>query len=166
MAASVESIRAGIEPLVIAAGADLEDLQIQQAGRREIVRVVVDCDGGIHLDLVSDLSRQISEVLDAEPLNSQFAGTFVLEVSSPGVDRPLTELKHWRRAHDRLVEVQLRDGSVLTGRITEVDGEVVTLEVAEGKTTVSKSLPLSLVELGRVQIEFNRTTTEGAEDGH
>ena len=166
MAASVESIRAGIEPLVIAAGVDLEDLQIQQAGRREIVRVVVDCDGGVNLDLVADLSQQVSAALESEPLNSQFAGTYVLEVTSPGVDRPLTELKHWRRALERLVEVQLQDGSVVTGRLTEVDDDVVTLEVVEGKTSVSKSIPLSLVELGRVQVEFNRTATEGVEDGH
>ena len=166
MAASVESIRAGIEPLVIAAGVDLEDLQIQQAGRREIVRVVVDCDGGVNLDLVADLSQQVSAALESEPLNSQFAGTYVLEVTSPGVDRPLTELKHWRRALERLVEVQLQDGSVVTGRLTEVDGDVVTLDVVEGKTSVSKSIPLSLVELGRVQVEFNRTATEGVEDGH
>ena len=166
MAASVETIRAGIEPVVIAAGVDLEDLQIQSAGRREIVRVFVDRDGGVDLDTVSELSRSISTLLDDEPLNSQFAGTFVLEVSSPGVDRPLTETKHWRRAFDRLVEVQLRDGSQVTGRITEVEGDVLTLDVTEGRTTVTKSIPLSLVELGRVQVEFNRTTIEGVEDGH
>ncbi len=166
MAASVGTIRAGIEPLVIAAGADLEDLQIQQAGRREIVRVFVDRDGGIDLDLVSELSRSISVLLDEEPLSSQFAGTFVLEVSSPGVDRPLTEPKHWRRAMDRLVEVELRDGTTVLGRITDVEGDVLSLEVTEGKSSISKSIPLSLVELGRVQVEFNRTTTEGAEDGH
>ncbi len=166
MAASVESIRAGLEPLIFAAGLDFEELQIQQAGRREIVRVVVDCDGGVSIDQVAELSRQISEALEVEPLSNEFAGTYVLEVSSPGIDRPLTEGKHWRRANDRLVEVQLRDGSKVLGRITAVSDAELTLEVAEGKTTVSQSIPLSLVELGRVQIEFNRTTTEGAEDGH
>jgi len=166
MAASVERIRAGIEPLVAAVGVDLEDLQIQQAGRREIVRVVIDCDGGVSIDLVAELSRQVSQALEEEPLNSLFAGTYVLEVSSPGVDRPLTELKHWRRAIDRLVEVQMRDGSVVLGRVAAVTENEVTLEVAEGKASARQSIPLSLVELGRVQVEFNRTTTEGAEDGH
>ncbi|MDP2014428.1 MAG: ribosome maturation factor RimP [Actinomycetota bacterium] len=166
MAASVKSVREGIAPLLMAAGVDLEDLQVQQAGRREIVRLVVDRDGGVDLDLVSEISRQVSAVLDAEPLSSHFDGTYVLEVTSPGVDRPLTELKHWRRAVERLVEVQLLDGTVVLGRITAVDGDVVTLDVAEGKTTVSTPIPLSLVELGRVQIEFNRMTTEGAKDGH
>ncbi len=166
MAASVKAIRAGIEPLVSAAGVDLEDLQIQQAGRREIVRVVIDRDGGVDIDLIAEMSRQISEALEVEQLNSEFAGTYVLEVSSPGIDRPLTEVKHWRRAHDRLVEAQLRDGSTVLGRITAVSDEDITLEVAEGKATTSKTLPLSAVELGRVQVEFNRTTTEGSEDGH
>ncbi|MDO8731613.1 MAG: ribosome maturation factor RimP [Actinomycetota bacterium] len=166
MAASVESVRAGLEPLIVAAGLDLEELQIQQAGRREIVRVVIDRDGGINIDLVADVSREISEALEAEPLNSQFAGTYVLEVSSPGIDRPLTEVKHWRRAHDRLVEVQLRDGSQIVGRITAISDEELTLEVVDGKTTASQTISLSLVELGRVQVEFNRVTTEGAEDGH
>ena len=166
MTASVETIRAGIEPLVIAAGVDLEDLQIQQAGRREIVRVVVDCDGGVNLDLVAELSQLCSAALEAEPLSSQFAGTYVLEVTSPGVDRPLTEPRHWRRAVGRLVQVQMRDGADISGRLTEVQGDALTIDVLEGKTYVSKSIPLSLVELGRVQVEFNRTATEGVEDGH
>ena len=126
MTASVETIRAGIEPLVIAAGVELE----------------------------------------AEPLSSQFAGTYVLEVTSPGVDRPLTEPRHWRRAVGRLVQVQMRDGADISGRLTEVQGDALTIDVLEGKTYVSKSIPLSLVELGRVQVEFNRTATEGVEDGH
>ncbi|MDO9484647.1 MAG: ribosome maturation factor RimP [Actinomycetota bacterium] len=166
MAASVKVIRAGIEPLVSAAGVDLEDLQIQQAGRREIVRVVIDRDGGVDIDLIAEMSRQISEALEVEQLNSEFAGTYVLEVSSPGIDRPLTEVKHWRRAHDRLVEAQLRDGSTVIGRITAVTDADITLEVAQGKASTSTTLPLSAVELGRVQVEFNRTTTEGSEDGH
>ena len=166
MTASVETIRAGIEPLVIAAGVDLEDLQIQQAGRREIVRVVVDCDGGVNLDLVAELSQLCSAALEAEPLSSQFAGTYVLEVTSPGVDRPLTEPRHWRRAVGRVVQVQMRDGADISGRLTEVQGDALTIDVLEGKTYVSKSIPLSLVELGRVQVEFNRTATEGVEDGH
>ena len=145
---------------------DLEDLQIQQAGRREIVRVVVDCDGGVNLDLVAELSQLCSAALEAEPLSSQFAGTYVLEVTSPGVDRPLTEPRHWRRAVGRVVQVQMRDGADISGRLTEVQGDALTIDVLEGKTYVSKSIPLSLVELGRVQVEFNRTATEGVEDGH
>ncbi|MFA7324703.1 MAG: ribosome maturation factor RimP [Candidatus Nanopelagicales bacterium] len=178
MAASVSAIRAGIEPIVRSAGADLEDMQIQVAGRREIVRVVIDRDGGVDLDLVADVSRHISAVLDSEPLNSEFAGTFVLEVTSPGIDRPLTELKHWRRSLDRLVEATLVDGSSVTGRIIAVTEEAVSLDVTEGKKVTQRVIALGDLKRGLVQVEFNRSTgdddatrahtteDEGAEDGH
>lgn len=164
MAASVETIRKAIEPVVSAAGADLEELQIQQAGRREIVRVVVDRDGGIDLNLVSDISREISAALDSEPLNSEFAGTFVLEVTSPGVDRPLTELKHWQRAVDRLVEVDLADGSTFIGRITSANDEVVVFDVTVGKTQEERAVALAEVKRGKVQIEFNRVVSDDITD--
>jgi ribosome maturation factor RimP len=169
MAASVEKIRKGIEPVVHAAGADLEDLAIQQAGRREIVRVVVDRDGGIDLNLVSEISREISALLDAEPLNSEFAGTFVLEVTSPGVDRPLTELKHWQRSVDRLVEVQVKGGSEFVGRILSIDADSAVFEVTEAKAQVQRTVALSELVRGMVQIEFNRVQTPDEEevtDGH
>ena len=169
MAASVEIIRKAIEPVVQGAGADLEELQIQQAGRREIVRVVVDRDGGIDLNLVSDISREISAILDSEPLNSQFAGTFVLEVTSPGVDRPLTLPKHWQRAVDRLVEVELIDGSEFTGRIQScTDADVIFL-VTQGKTQEERTVAFAELKRGKVQVEFNRVTTEDegeVVDGH
>lgn len=160
MAASVETIRKAIEPVVNAAGADLEELQIQQAGRREIVRVVVDRDGGIDLNLVSDISREISAALDSEPLNSEFAGTFVLEVTSPGVDRPLTLLKHWRRAVDRLVEVDLADGTTFIGRVTSANDDVVVFEVTQGKTQEERVIAVADLKRGKVQIEFNRVAAE------
>ncbi len=169
MAASVEKIRKGIEPVVHAAGADLEELAIQQAGRREIVRVVVDRDGGIDLNLVAEISREISALLDSEPLNSEFAGTFVLEVTSPGVDRPLTELKHWQRSVDRLVEVQTKGDAVFTGRIVSVGVDSVVFEVTEAKTQVQRTVAFSDLVRGKVQIEFNRLQTPDEEevtDGH
>ena len=169
MAASVEIIRKAIEPVVQGAGADLEELQIQQAGRREIVRVVVDRDGGIDLNLVSDISREISDILDSEPLNSQFAGTFVLEVTSPGVDRPLTLPKHWHRAVDRLVEVELIDGSEFTGRIQSCTDTDVIFLVTQGKTQEERTVAFAELKRGKVQVEVNRVTTEDegeVVDGH
>jgi len=169
MTASVEKIRKGIEPVVQAAGADLEELAIQQAGRREIVRVVVDRDGGIDLNLVAEISREISALLDTEPLNSEFAGTFVLEVTSPGVDRPLTEIKHWQRSVDRLVEVQLKDDSEFIGRIISLDTDSAVFEVTEAKTQVQRTVALRDLVQGKVQIEFNRAHTPDEEevtDGH
>ena len=94
-----------LEPVVSAAGFDLEDLTVSAAGKRSIVRVLVDKDGGVTLDDVADVSRLVSEALDvADEQDPTLLGTsYVLEVSSPGVDRPLTEPRHWRRNVGRLV---------------------------------------------------------------
>ena len=151
MAASVEIIRTAIADALNRAGVDLEALQIQSAGRREVVRVTVDRDEGIDLDHIADLSRQIAELLDSEPLAQQFAGTYVLEVSSPGTDRPLTEEKHWRRAKGRLVEATCADESVLTGRIVRADAGIVEIAMDDGSV---RAVPLADLRRGVVQLEF------------
>ncbi|MGW1448381.1 ribosome maturation factor RimP, partial [Micromonospora sp. NPDC002411] len=100
-------LREVIEPVVNDAGYDLEDLSVSRAGRRHVVRVMVDADGGIDLDAVADVSRAVSAALDAaeETGGDIVAGEYQLEVSSPGVDRPLTLPRHWRRNVSRLVKV-------------------------------------------------------------
>jgi ribosome maturation factor RimP len=131
--------------------------------------VVVDRDGGIDLNLVAEISREISALLDSEPLNSEFAGTFVLEVTSPGVDRPLTELKHWQRSVDRLVEVQTKGDAIFVGRIVSVGADSVVFEVTEAKAQVQRTVGLADLVRGKVQIEFNRVQTSDEEevaDGH
>ncbi len=85
-----------LAPVVEAEGLDLEDVTVTPAGKRRLVRVVVDRDGGISLDDVSEVSRSVSEKLDASDALGN--SPYVLEVTSPGVDRPLTEPRHWRRA--------------------------------------------------------------------
>lgn len=145
-----------LEPLVSEAGYDLDDVTVTSAGRRNLVRVTVDADGGIDLDAVADVSRVVSEALDAESDGSAgsrvLAGAYVLEVSSPGVDRPLSEQRHWRRAVGRLVKVDVA-GKSTTGRVKGVDDSGVTLE-ATGRTRV---VAWSDLGRGRVQVEFNRT---------
>jgi ribosome maturation factor RimP len=144
-----------LAPLVAEAGYDLEDVSVTAAGRRSLVRVTVDADGGIDLDAVAVVSRLISDALDADASNPgsprALSGAYVLEVSSPGVDRPLTEPRHWRRAAGRLVTA-VAAGQPLTGRIEAVDDAGVTFDV-DGTTR-----QVSWAELGRgkVQVEFNR----------
>jgi ribosome maturation factor RimP len=122
--------------------------------------VTVDADGGIDLDAVAVVSRIVSDALDADAENPAspraLAGAYVLEVSSPGVDRPLTEPRHWRRALGRLVRVDVA-GQPVTGRVTAVDDVGVTLDV-EGRPAE----PVSWSDLGRgkVQVEFNRAEEE------
>jgi ribosome maturation factor RimP len=161
MAASAARLSELVRPEVAAVGYDLEDLTVTAAGKRSVVRVVVDKDGGVTLDDVADVSRTISEVLDrvdeSEP--GLFGTTYVLEVSSPGVDRPLTESRHWRRNVGRLVTATLREGEPVTGRVASADDDTVTLDVAGAE----QRLAYSDVVRGNVQVEFARKDEEDAE---
>jgi ribosome maturation factor RimP len=146
-----------LAPVVDAAGYDLEDVTVTQAGRRSLVRVIVDADGGVDLDGVAQVSRAVSDALDT---GDQFAGPYVLEVSSPGVDRPLSEPRHWRRAAGRLVKVDA-DGAPLAGRVLDTDDAGVTLDVDGTK----RHITWSALGRGKVQVEFNRPSGEQQERG-
>ena len=138
-----------LAPVVTKAGYDLEDVSVTSAGRRSLVRVTVDADGGIDLDAVAEVSRVISDALDDD--GDAFAGPYVLEVSSPGIDRPLTEARHWRRAVGRLVKVAVGE-KTLSGRVAGVTDDGVRLELDNGLTDVAWR------DLGKgiVQVEFSR----------
>jgi|688.fasta_scaffold156553_1 ribosome maturation factor RimP len=134
------------------ADVDFEDFSITRAGRREVVRVTVDRDGGVDLDLIADISRELSESLDL--IVDSEDTPFVLEVSSPGVDRPLTELRHWRRAIGHLVKFNTLDSeSPLELRVTAAESDVISLTNAAGET---QQIPLSQIQHAVVQVEFNR----------
>lgn len=154
MTASRVRLQQELGPVVGAAGADLEDVDVSRAGRRSVVRIVVDRDGGVSLDDVAVLSRAVSEALDEldarEP--QLLAGAYVLEVSSPGVDRPLTAPRHWRRSTGRLVTATLREGAPVTGRLLEATDAGVVLDV-DG---VRRELALGDVAQGHLQVEFDR----------
>jgi ribosome maturation factor RimP len=153
LAAYKARLRDVIEPLAQSAGYDLEDLSVVRMGRRHVVRVTVDRDGGVGLDAVAELSRDISHGLDdAESAAGEFiAGEYQLEVSSPGTDRPLTEPRHWRRNVGRLVTVRLA-GHAVTGRLMAADDTGATL-VVDG---VQTNHPYGDLGRGRIEIEFNR----------
>ncbi len=160
-AALRQSLLDVLDPVVVGAGFDLEDVSVSRAGRRSVVRVVVDADGGIDLDAVAEVSRVVSDALDAAleggaSLAGELAGSYTLEVTSPGVDRPLTEQRHWRRATGRLVAVDVK-GTPATGRVVEVDDAGVTLNLK------GRQQHVAWADLGRgkVQVEFNRTNELG-----
>lgn len=132
-----------VDPIVRARGADLEYINVKSAGRRTVVVIAVDADGGIHLDDIAEYSREISEALDAADVMGE--SPYTLEVTSPGVHRPLTLPRHWRRAQGRLVRIQMVDGSTLTGRIVsssedaavvQVDGQQVDVAFADAERAV------------------------------
>ena len=161
MAALDETLKAGLTPPLAALGVDVETVEVQKAGRRHVVRIVVDRDGGVNLDLIADVSRCASDLLDVPPLSDALPGPFVLEVTSPGVDRPLTEARHWRRALTRLVHVTKTDGSTIDGRVTAVPSEdEVMLTTESGDQAVA----LADVQRAVVQVEFNRPEADDADD--
>jgi ribosome maturation factor RimP len=147
-----------LQPVVAATGGDLEDVNVRAAGRRSVVEVVVDRDGGVTLDDVADIARVVSEALDATDLLGD--SPYTLEVGSRGVDRPLTLPRHWRRAVGRLVLVHLRDEPALTGRIVAADDATATLDIA-GET---RAVPLDRVTKAVVQVEFGSPTVGNDED--
>jgi ribosome maturation factor RimP len=137
-----------LEPVVQAAGFDLEQLEVRATGRRHSVKVVVDSDHGVDLDDIAQLSRAASVELDQH--EHLIGGSYTLEVTSPGVDRPLTGPRHWRRAHLRQVAVRTRDGGSFTGRVGPAGAEAVTLLV-DGRL---RELRYADVEHAGVQVEF------------
>ena len=139
-----------LTPVVARLGFDLEDVSVSMVGRRSVVRVIVDGDDGVDLDAVADVSRAVSEQLDADDADG-FNGPYVLEVSSPGVDRPLTEQRHWRRAVGRLVVAPV-DDSAVTGRVVGTDESGVVLDVDGDRRQVK----WASLGPGKVQVEFNR----------
>jgi ribosome maturation factor RimP len=156
-AADAERIVGLLEPAVAAMGMDLEDVRITSAGRRRLLRIVVDADGGVSLDDIALVSRELSARLDRAAAMGE--ASYTLEVSSPGVDRPLTEPRHWRRAVGRLVAAPLRpqpgaaaDGpaATVTGRVSGADSSGVRIDV-DG---ASREFGYSELGPGRIQIEF------------
>jgi len=135
-----------LTPLVERADALIEDLAVTAAGKRRVVTVLVDHeDRSLTLDEVTALSRLISEHLDSLTLLGD--APFTLEVSSPGVDRPLTKDRHWRKNIGRLVKAVLNDGKVVSGRITSFDGAPVIGE---------KRVSLAEIKRATIEIEFKR----------
>ena len=136
-------------------GLDLEAVEVSSAGKRSVVRVAVDKDGGVTMDDVTEATRRVSEVLDDDLSSAMGQQAYTLEVTSRGVDRPLTLERHWRRNAGRLVKVTL-DEEVLTGRIGDSDEAGVDLEV-DGDV---RRVAYADVRKALVQIEFNRRPAE------
>lgn len=153
-----DDLAAVVEPLVAAAGAELEDVTVKTVGRRTLVQIFVDTDGGIGLDEIAEISAAISTKLDETDLFE--AVPYTLEVSSPGADRPLTAPRHWRRAIGRLVRAQMRDGREIIGRIAGSDDSAVTLEVGGGQ----RRLAYEEIAKARVEVEFSRRRGDSDEE--
>jgi len=149
-----EKITELIQPVVEKAGFFLEDVHVVSPGKHRIITCIVDGQTPLNLDQVTSVSRDISELLDAAAFLDETP--FTLEVTSPGVDRPLTLERHWRKNINRLVKVVKLDGSVINGRVTSVEDSYAFLtEDIKGK---SKEHTVEFADIKRatVEIEFNR----------
>jgi ribosome maturation factor RimP len=133
---------------------ELESVELRTVGRRLVLRVLVDSDHGVTLDEVAVASRAVSDALDASDVLGD--EPYTLEVSSPGVDRPLTEPRHWRRSVSRLVAVTLRDGREITGRVLSATDSEVELEVNTKGRISRTTVALADVAKAVVQVEFSR----------
>jgi ribosome maturation factor RimP len=137
-------------------GLDLEGVELAPAGKRRLLRVAVDKDGGVTLDDIAEATRAVSQGLDDADLMGEQA--YTLEVTSRGVDRPLTQPRHWRRNRDRLVRATLDDGSQVTGRIGASDDSGTVLDVSGAP----RRLEYDAITKALVQIEFNRPASKEA----
>ncbi|MDN3297997.1 ribosome maturation factor RimP [Streptomyces ficellus] len=156
-----ERLRGLLEPLVSAKDLDLEEIEVSRAGRRRVLRIIVDSDEGVELDACAELSRAISDKLDET--DAMGDEEYVLEVSSPGADRPLTEHRHYVRATGRLARLQLtaqaaEGAGELVARILSVDDDGLDLEVpgVKGRKPTTRRVAFGDIAKARVEIEFNR----------
>ncbi len=154
----VARVRAAVEPAVASTGLFCEDVQVSAAGRRSVVRVVVDLvdgPGGVTADELTEVSRAVSAAMDsADPVR----GGYVLEVSTPGTGRPLTTPRHFRRAVSRLVRLVGTDGSTIAGRLIEA-GEDLVLEGESGRVVVAADT----IVRGEVEVELSALRIEDEE---
>ena len=147
-----------VTPAVEAQGFFLEEVLLVSPGKHRIVTCIVDGQSSLNMDQVTAVSRAISELLDEAAFMGE--APFTLEVTSPGVDRPLTKPRHFAKNVDRLLKVVRNDGEVVTGRIsgnTEID---LTLSVAEKKEVKEVVIAFSEIKRATVEIEFNRKDSD------
>lgn len=133
-------------------GLDLEAVELTSAGKRQVLRIAVDQDGGISMDDIADATRVVSQMLDENDVMGQTA--YTLEVSSPGVDRPLTLPRHWHRNVERLVKVTLSNGDALTGRVVRNDDESVVLRTDDKRADSDRSIAFADIRKAKIEIEF------------
>lgn len=161
--AAADRLHALLEPAIAELGYDLEAVRVTQVAKRRRVEVVVDGDSGVSMDAIADVARVVSDELDgAEGSAVMGDQAYMLEVTSPGVDRPLTLPKHWRRAKSRLVKAVLTDGGTVTGRVLDSDEDGVLLEVPGKKkgTVAQQRLAFAEVAKARMEVDFSRRDDE------
>lgn len=173
--AVTDTIRPLLQPVLSTLGLVLEDVTVTPAGKRRVVRVVIDrtldSEGDVDaptspltLDEVAEATHAVGAALDDS--DALGASPYVLEVTSPGVDRPLRTPAQFRRNVGRLVSLTPLDGPGVTGRITRAGTEDLTLAVADGPKAAPRPVTVAYAALSKalVQVEFSRPPTPDAEE--
>jgi len=144
-----EDISDAVTPALSALGFYLEDVTITSAGRRSMLTIIVDGDTHLSLDQVTSATKAIGEIV--ESIQSLGETPFTLEVTSPGLDRPLTKPRHWRKNIDRLVKIVLLDGKEIKGRIKAANEVSATVDENEIKFSDIKraSLEVEFKQVGK-----------------
>jgi ribosome maturation factor RimP len=168
--AMTQRVRDAAEPVVTAAGLVLEGVEVSRAGKRSVVRLVIDLGedavGSLDLDTLADVSRDLGTALDE---TDAVAGEYTLEVSTPGTSRPLTEPRHYKRARTRLVRLTTADGGSVFGRLRDVVGGELVLgpvDAATGRDVAGDPtrIPLADVARGVVEVELSRVAHDDTEE--
>jgi len=149
----LEEIAVAITPAIEAAGCYLEEVTLTPAGKRKIMTVIVDGDTNLSLDQVTAVSKEVSAIVEVLPALGDTP--FTLEVTSPGVDRPLTKPRHWRKNHGRLINATLVTDKSVKGRIgdsTEIDVEIDAVKIA-----------FSEIKKALVEVEFKSLKKDESE---
>ena len=155
-----EQITNELQSIIAESGLYLESVKIGRGGTRTVVKVVVDLPegpGGVDSDSLTNVSRMISQRLDDVDL---VEGAYTLEVSTPGAERKLTEVRHYGRAIGRIVAFRLNNGEAVTGRIDSFDGDIVNVRVSEG----SQRIKLTDIVSARVQVELVKVEDDAASE--
>ena len=141
-----EQVAAVITPAIQALGFYVEDISITSAGRRSMLTVIVDGDTHLSLDQVTVATKAISEIVENLPTLGN--NPFTLEVTSPGLDRPLTKPRHWRKNKDRLIKIVFNDGKEVTGRIKDSTESDVTVD--------EQNIKFADIKRATLEIEFKQ----------
>jgi len=140
-----------LNPAVTRAGFVLEEVSVTPVGKRRLISVVVDCENrNPSLDEVTVVSKEVSSILDTYSQLGEMP--FTLEVTTPGIDRPLTELRHWKKNIGRLVKITPNTGEKYVARIKEVLPREVVLELKNQESKVQ----FSDITRAQIEVEFNR----------
>jgi ribosome maturation factor RimP len=162
----VDTIAQALAPAVSDLGLDLYDVELSGNGRARILRVMVDREGGVDLDAIADATQAVSPLLDAPPLDAVIAGPYALEVSSPGLERPLRTPAHYARAVGETVSIKTRaaDGhgaQRVRGVVTAADDAGLELTLDDGRV---ERIAYTDVTQARTVFEWGNEPKRGASD--